>query len=258
MMKRSLILFCAALTLAGGAHLAAAQDSSSQDSVADASRKAEAAKKSQPKPTKVYTDDNIGAVQGQISVVGPGPASDSASSDKGDQSSAGAAKDKDVVGKKDEAYYHKKFADARAKLADDQKKLDDLQRDYGTKQQQYYADPNTALKEGYTRKDLDDTQAEIDKKKQDVADDQQAISDLEDDLRRSGGDAGWDREDEAPAAAASSPASPAAAEPPAGSQPGQPGEVVSPSETSTPPPTPAAEPSTPPDADAPATAPPSK
>jgi hypothetical protein len=115
------------------------------------------------------------------------------------------------------------------------------------------------MKEGYTRQDLDATQAEIDKKKQDVADDQQAISDLEDDLRQSGGDPGWDREEEPAAAAATpaTPASPEAAEPAAGAQPGQSGEVVTPSETSTPPPTPAPEPSTPPDANAPATAPPS-
>src|ERR1700691_6167628 len=99
MIKRSLILFCAALTLLGGARLAAAQDSSSQDSVADAARKAQAEKKNEPKPTKVYTDDNIGAVQGQISVVGPGPATDSTSSDKSDQTAS--AKDKDAGGKKD-------------------------------------------------------------------------------------------------------------------------------------------------------------
>jgi hypothetical protein len=85
MIKRCLILFCAALTLLCGARLAAAQDSSSQDSVAAAARKAQAEKKSQPKPTKVYTDDNIGAVQGEISVVGPAPATESTSTDKGDQ-----------------------------------------------------------------------------------------------------------------------------------------------------------------------------
>jgi len=181
MIKRSLILFCAALALAGGARFAAAQDSSSQDSVADASRKAQAEKKAEPKPAKVYTDDNIGAVQGQISVVGPGQASDTASSDKGDQSSAATSKDKDAGAKKDEGYYRKKFADLRAKLADDQKKVDDLQHEYSVKQQQYYADPNTAMKEQYTRQDIDATQAELDKKKQDVTDDQQAISDLEDD-----------------------------------------------------------------------------
>jgi hypothetical protein len=115
------------------------------------------------------------------------------------------------------------------------------------------------MKEQYTRQDIDATQAELDKKKQDVTDDQQAISDLEDDLHRTGGDPGWDREDTPPAAAATSstPSSPNAAEPAPGSQPGQSGEVVTPPETSTPPPTPAPEPSTTPDAPATTSAPPS-
>jgi hypothetical protein len=246
MIKRFLFLIiCAAVILFGGARLAAAQDSTSTDPLADAARKAQAQKKTEPRPTKVYTDDNIGSVPGQISVVGPGAEGASAGSDQSGDKDKNAAPEK-----KDEAYYRRHFAGLRAKLADDQKKLDDLQHDYGVKQQQYYSDPNTAMKEEYTRKDIDDTQAEIDKKKQDVADDQQAISDLEDDLRRNGGDAGWEREDTTPAPASSSPPSPStppspsAAEPPAGSQPGQPGEVVTPPETSTPPPTPAPEPST--------------
>ncbi|MGB6200666.1 MAG: hypothetical protein WBF35_14065 [Candidatus Acidiferrales bacterium] len=245
MNKRFLIIFCASLTLLGGARLAAAQDSTSQDPLADAARKAQAEKKGEPRPTKVYTDDNIGSVQGQISVVGPGaeaadkPSADDKSSDKA----------KGTAEKKDETYYKTKFADLRAKLAADQQKLDDLQHAYGIKQQQYYADPNTAMKEGYSRKDLNDTSDEIDKKKQDIVDDQQAISDLEDDLRKSGGDAGWAREEAPPASTtspspASSPSTAATAPPPT---PPEPGEQVAPTETTTPPPTPAPEaPTTPP------------
>jgi hypothetical protein len=243
MIKRFFILACASLMLFGGARFAAAQDSTSQDPLADAARKAQAEKKTQPKPTKVYTDDNIGGVQGQVSVVGQAPEGAAPASDQT------ADKDKTPTEKKDEAYYKKKFGELHRKLDDDEKELDVLQREYSLKQQQYYSDPNTAMKEQYTRQDLTDTSTAIDKKKQDIADDNQAISDLEDDLRRNGGDPGWERE-EAPSASSSSsstpegPASPEAAEPPAGSQPGQPGEVVAPSDTSTPPPTPAPEPST--------------
>jgi len=233
MSKRCLILICAACTLLGGAAVASAQDSSSQGSVADAARKAQAARKEQPKPAKVYTNDNIGAVQGEVSVVGVAPgATASASADSSTKPSASGGAEK-----KDAAYYRKKFAELNKKLADDQKELDVLQREYGLKQQQYYSDPNTAMKEQYSRQDLDDTSKAIDAKKQDIANDQQAISDAEDDLRANGGDPGWEREAEAPAPAESS--SPAEAAPPPAQQPD-----VAPSDTNAPPPTPAAEPST--------------
>jgi hypothetical protein len=236
MNKRLVIVFCASLTIFGGARVAAAQDSGSQDSVADAARKAQAEKKSQPKPTKVYTDDDIAAIPGHVSVVGAAPADTGTASGTGDQN----AKAKGTGEKKDESYYRKAFADLNHKLADDQKELDVLQREYGLKQQQYYSDPNTAMKEEYSRKDLDDTKAAIDQKTQDVAADQQAISDLEDDLRRSGGDPGWEREDAPPdsSAASSTPApaaEPAAAEPQPNTEPSD----VTPSDNSTPPPAPA-------------------
>jgi hypothetical protein len=246
MSKRCLILICATFTLLGGTAVASAQDSSSQGSVADAARKAQAAKKEQPKPAKVYTNDNIGAVQGELSVVGTAPGDAATpSADSGAKPSASGGAEK-----KDEAYYRKKFAELNKKLAGDQKELDVLQREYGLKQQQYYSNPNTAMKEQYSRQDLDDTSKAIDAKKQDIADDQQAISDAEDDLRANGGDPGWERaaETEAPAPAESS--SPAETVPPPAQQPD-----VAPSDTNAPPPTPAAEPSTQPSA--PAAAPPS-
>jgi len=59
------------------------------------------------------------------------------------------------------------------------------------KQQQYYSDPNVALREQNSRKDLDDSQAKITAKQQDVDRDKQAVSELEDALRKAGGDPGW-------------------------------------------------------------------
>jgi len=93
-----------------------------------------------------------------------------------------------------EAAWRGRFAEARKTLAEDSKELDVLQREFNLKQQQFYSDPNVALREQNSRKDLDDTQAQIDAKKADVAKDQQAISDLQDALRKSGGDPGWGTE----------------------------------------------------------------
>ena len=171
-----------------------------QESVAAAARKAQAEKKSSAKPVRVFTNDNIDTVKGTINVVGetPAPPADKTTTaqDKtktpptDDKSKAAAADDK-TGPTKDEAYWRKAFADARKKLADDTHELDILQREYNLKQQQYYSDPNTAMREQYNRQDLTDTKTKIDEKTATVAQDKQAISDLEDALRQAGGEPGW-------------------------------------------------------------------
>jgi hypothetical protein len=160
-------------------------------SVADAARKAQAGKKPPAKPARVITNDNLDAIKGTISVVGEqaAPAADqgSASQDKGKTAAPGEAKPP-ALG---EAYWRKAFADARKKLADDTHELDILQREYNLKQTQYYSDPNTAMKEQFDRKDITDNKTKIDEKTAAVAQDKQAISDLEDTLRQAGGEPGW-------------------------------------------------------------------
>jgi chromosome segregation ATPase len=93
--------------------------------------------------------------------------------------------------KKGEEYWRKAFSDARKKLADDSRELDVLQREYNLKQQQYYTDPNAAMREQFSRQDLNDTKTKIDDKTAAVAQDKQAISDLEDALRHAGGEPAW-------------------------------------------------------------------
>ena len=65
-------LFLAAVTFAVAGQAQDAQ--SSQPSVADAARKAREQQKSQPKPAKVFTDDDVPNLKGVISVVGSQPA----------------------------------------------------------------------------------------------------------------------------------------------------------------------------------------
>ena len=50
------------------------------------------------------------------------------------------------------------------------------------------------MHEQNSRADINKTQSEIEAKKQDVEKDKQALSDLEDQLRKAGGDAGWANE----------------------------------------------------------------
>jgi hypothetical protein len=180
-----------------------------QESVADAARKAQAEKKLTVKAATVFTNDNIDTVKGTINVVGEAPAptedktptaqdktktpptEDRTKAAAPDDKSKAAPADDKTISTKDEAYWRKTFADARKKLADDAHELDILQREYNLKQQQYYSDPNTAMKEQFSRQDLTDTKTKIDDKTAAVAQDKQAISDLEDALRQAGGQPGW-------------------------------------------------------------------
>ncbi len=50
------------------------QQSGASDAIAEAARKAKEEKKDQPKPKKVYTDDDISTNKGDVSVVGKAPA----------------------------------------------------------------------------------------------------------------------------------------------------------------------------------------
>ena len=173
-----------------------------EPSVAEAARKAREQKKSQPKAARVITNDNLGAVRGSISVVGnpeappaeaPADTPGAAPAATGDQA-AKPKEAKETKEAKDETYWRKRFAEARGKLRTAEKELDILQRELNLQQQQYYSDPNKALRQQYDRKDINDLRKAIDDKKKEVDQLKQSLSDLEDELRRAGGDSGWARE----------------------------------------------------------------
>lgn len=159
-----------------------------QESVADAARKAQAEQKTAPKAKMTIDNDNLDTLTGTVSVVGQEQPSPDELAKAAAAKTATAPKGDD----KGEDYWRGKFADANKKLTDDAHELDVLQREYNLKEQQYYSDPNTALKQDYTRSDLDNTKTKIDDMTATVAADKQAISDLEDDLRKAGGDPGWE------------------------------------------------------------------
>ncbi|MGC1685607.1 MAG: hypothetical protein WA734_08315 [Candidatus Acidiferrales bacterium] len=149
-------------------------------SIADAARKARAQKNSEPKSAKVFTNDNIPAVGG-INVVG-----DATAPAPGGAAPAPAAND--------EKMWRDRFAAARGKLQRDQADLDVMQRELGKLDVQYYPnDPTKQLMQSVTFGDINDKRSKIAQKQQQVAQDQAAISDLEDQLRKSGGDPGWAR-----------------------------------------------------------------
>jgi hypothetical protein len=208
--KRLITLALGSVLLAAPAYLAA-QDQD-QGSVADAARKAQAAKKTAPKAKMTIDNDNLGTLTGTVNVVGeePAPAGDNkADSEKTPKTVAPGEK----APVKGEAYWREKFAAANKKLTDDAHELDIDQREYNLKQEQFYTDPTAQLKQEYSRQDLNDSKAKIDAKAAVVDQDKADISNLEDELRQAGGDPGWETPPAQPAPGESTPEQPAPAQP---------------------------------------------
>jgi hypothetical protein len=165
-----------------------------EDAVAAAARKAREKKKDAPKPKKVYSNEDLSsspAAPAAASSDKTAPAAEGEAKDS--KKDEGADADKAGKNKNDEATWRKRFAEARDKIAVAEKELDILQREVNKAQTQYYSDPQKALSEQYSRKSINEHDTDIAAKKQEIVQLKQALSDLEDELRRSGGDIGWAR-----------------------------------------------------------------
>jgi chromosome segregation ATPase len=185
------LVMSSALCLAGLPATAQQQSSSQQgtgDAVADAARKARESKKDAPKAKRVITDDDLKkATPDTVSTVGPG--SDGATATTV-QATGDAAKAQDP---NSEAAWRRRFKDAHDQIAKAEKELDILSRELEKAQTEYYPDPQKAMKEQNSRAEINDKTARIDAKKKEIAQLKQALDDLEDQLRKSGGDPGWAR-----------------------------------------------------------------
>lgn len=188
------------LGLAGIALAAKRQEASQQtgDPVADAARKAREQKKSEAKPKRVFTNDDVAPAPppapAATAATSTDTKTDAKESDAKDAKGAAAPADaKDSKPPVDEAGWRKRFAEQRAKISQAEQELDILQREASKLQTQYYADPQKALAEQYTRKDVTDQDAKIAAKKDEIAKLKQGLSNLEDQLRAAGGDSGWAR-----------------------------------------------------------------
>ena len=155
-----------------------------QDPLVTAARRAREEKKDQSKPAKVFTNDNLPSTGGLSSVGETHASGENGADDKG--AAAGPAGN-------DEKAWRAKFAQLRHKLEQDEQNLDVMQRELGQLDIQYYNNPVKAMQQDLTRDDINKKTTDIDAKKQQIVADQQAISDLEDDLRKAGGDSGWAR-----------------------------------------------------------------
>lgn len=184
----SAFAFCALPSLA----LAQNDTQSSGDPVADAARRSREAKQNAAKPKKVYTDDDLSRPKPAPSAAtntAPGSQPADASANTPPAATTSSA-DEDA---KTEAAWRGRFKDQRDKIARAEKELDILQRETQKAQIQYYPDPQKAMNEQYTRKDINEKEAKIEAKRQEIAALKQGLTDLEDALRKAGGNPGWAR-----------------------------------------------------------------
>jgi hypothetical protein len=180
------------LWVAGLAAYAQSQDSSQppgRDPVADAARKAREDKKNAAKPKKIYTDDDVKPASAAAPGNAPGAAATAGASTDTQKTDGDAAKE-DPNGEK---AWRKRFKDQHDKLAKAETELDVLQRESQKLQVEYYPDPQKALTEQNSRKDINEKMAKIAAKQQEIAQLKQGLEDMEADLRKSGGDPGWAR-----------------------------------------------------------------
>ncbi len=195
-----------AMCLVGLSAAARPQDSSQQqtgDPVADAARKAREAKKDAPKPKRVITDDDL-KTSGPRSDLAPASApvdATGATTTTTGQAAGNATKPGDTAKPGDapkedpnsEKAWRARFKDAHEKIAKTEKELDILGRELEKAQLEYYPDPQKAMAQQNSRADVKEKQTKIDAKKKNLDQLRQALSDLEDELRKSGGDPGWAR-----------------------------------------------------------------
>ncbi|HWG59526.1 MAG TPA: hypothetical protein VN661_10825 [Candidatus Acidoferrales bacterium] len=167
-----------------------AQKQQKEDSLVEAARRAREQKKTESKPSRVFTNDDI-PTQGGVSTVGQAAAPQSAASSSKETSKAAAPTESNSSSS--EQAWRKKFADLRQKLQQDQADLAVMQRELGVLNLQQYNDPVKAMQQQLSREDINKKTADIDAKKKAIEADQQAIAEAEQDLRKSGGDAGWAR-----------------------------------------------------------------
>jgi len=156
-------------------------------SVADAAIAARKQCAQHPPASIVFTNDHLPTVGG-VSVVGQrfNPAENTVLGIDGKATGANVAKG--------ETYWRQRFAEVRTKLRQAQEAAGIMQRELGELNVQYYPNPQQALAQSITRSDINEKVAAIAAKKAEIAGLQQQISNMEDELRKSGSDPGWARE----------------------------------------------------------------
>jgi len=203
---RKLFLALSALLLTAG--VAWAQTNVPPDLV-EAARKARAERAKKGTQARIFTNDSLAKLGGEISTVGAAdasapsaaPAAEGGAASEQAMSEAGAPGESPGEKKEEcnDECWRKKFSEHRGKIAAAKRELDILQREYNLARTQHYQDPNQAVREQYSNstaggRDLQRLLDAISEKGREIADLERGLSTLEDELRRAGGNPGLARE----------------------------------------------------------------
>src|SRR5258707_3256509 len=159
------------LFVAGTSLLVAQTAPRAQPSLADLARKARAEKAATPKAKRVFDNDNLPHDSPLVSEVGPAPApkasdKDGKAGEKGEAKPGDKGTEKPAAGtekpKEEEAPWRARFAKLRGNLDTEKRRLDVLQRELNLAQVQSYSDPNQALREQFSRNEINKRTAELD------------------------------------------------------------------------------------------------
>lgn len=170
-----------------------AQETKSTPSLAELAKQLRAQREKAPqKAVKVFTNDNLPARPASESSTAATGLSDT--TQKESKSEASATAEKSPGGDHDEKYYRKRMKELQDQQDLHQRELAVLEQKGGDQLQMFTTDPNKNLQQSSTpayAADEGKVQDQIQKKKDQIADDQKAMDDLRDQLRREGGDPGW-------------------------------------------------------------------
>jgi chromosome segregation ATPase len=149
------------------------------ESLGDVARKAKADRiQENKKPVKVFTNESVPR-EGGLSVIGP-----AGGGEIPDVTSSGGPEDQDLAQLRQQ--FRDQLRERNSTLDMHQRELVVLQAKLNLAEPQYYSDPNKALQQQTFRTDINELTRKIEEKKQQVAEDERAISDLRDEALRQG------------------------------------------------------------------------
>jgi hypothetical protein len=149
-------------------------------SLGEAARKNRAEKQNSPQQSvRVFTNDDLPRSPDDINISGPAEPAEA-------PSAAGAPQGKAQI-----KYFRKRNGELQERLDMDRRELSVLEQKLNISNKQFYNDPNEALRQQYTRQDITELTKAADQKRQQVAQDQQDLENLREELRHAGGDPGW-------------------------------------------------------------------
>ncbi|MGH9395247.1 MAG: hypothetical protein ACRD18_00135 [Terriglobia bacterium] len=158
---------------------AARQGVISQRSLGEIAREAAAARNQKDlKGVPLYTNDNLPKGSEGLSILGPGVSPGGAA-----ESNARVAGQNPAAGK-EIPYLRRKLSQAQEHLQLHQRELAVLQQQINQSKMQWYPNPSQTLMQEYSRQSVANLANKINEKRQQIVQDQQEVSDLNDQLQR--------------------------------------------------------------------------